>query len=133
MANALPIAAANDPQPISERRGERHSVLLAVTIQSGANCFPARLRNVSRDGAKVEAGVIPPQGSFVCFSRGAISVTARVVWTNRSCFGLEFRDAIDEDELLVVVGRRKPKLAEQRKKALFPLDDYIPGPLQSKH
>ena len=101
-----------------EREAERHSVLLSAHLQCGVESVAVRLRNISRTGARVESAVLPPVGSIVRFSRGDLAVSARVVWTGRASLGLEFREAINEKELLVGIGRSQG--AVKPLKALFP-------------
>ena len=112
-----------------EREAERHSVLLSARLQCGADNVTVRLRNISRTGARVESPVLPPVGSIVRFIRGDLAVSARVVWTGRASLGLEFREAIDEKELLVGIGRAEG--AVKPLKALFPSPPPPPAPRAS--
>lgn len=111
------------------REAERHSVLLSARLQCGADSVAVRLRNISRTGARVESAVLPPVGSIVRFIRGDLAVSARVVWTGRASLGLEFREAIDENELLVGIGRSEG--AVKPLKALFPSPPPPPAPRAS--
>jgi hypothetical protein len=80
-----------------------------------------RLRDLSQRGALVEAKSCPP-GSEVAFSRGSMSVPARVAWTGEGKAGLEFAYPIDEHDVLVQLKRtnidsnqprfRRPRLGE---------------------
>lgn len=111
------------------REAERHSVLLSARLQCGADSVAVRLRNISRTGARIESAVLPPVGSIVRFIRGDLAVSARVVWAGRTTLGLEFREAIDEKELLVGIGGTKG--AVKPLKALFPSPPPPPAPRAS--
>lgn len=93
-----------------KRETQRARVLLSakLTLPNGEE-VDARLRDLSRKGALVEAHVIPPVGSEVVFARGGTVVPARVAWTGGNRVGLEFAFMIDEHEVLVQLGvPRKP-------------------------
>lgn len=83
------------------RRAKRARVLLAAKLQTPFGEIDARLRDLSRKGALVECNPAPPTGSEVIFSRGPISVPARVAWSETGRVGLEFHYMIDEHEVLV--------------------------------
>jgi hypothetical protein len=92
--------------PVSgKRKDKRARVLLAVKIRLDGNDVDGRLRDLSRKGALVECGTIPPVGSEVLFTRGTTSVPARVAWTGGNRIGLEFAYMIDGNEVLVQLGR----------------------------
>jgi hypothetical protein len=113
------------------REAERHSVLLTARLQCGADTVAVRLRNVSRTGARIESAVLPPVGSIVRFIRGDLAVSARVVWTGQTSLGLEFREAIDDKELLVGIGRSEGASVKPLK-ALFPSPPAPPAPRSSR-
>jgi hypothetical protein len=95
------VDAPND----GKRKTRRARVLLAVRLRTEAGEVEGRLRDLSRKGALVECGTIPPVGSEVLFTRGTTSVPARVAWTGGNRVGLEFAFMIDEGEVLVQLGR----------------------------
>jgi hypothetical protein len=106
-----------------KRSAKRARVLLAARLRTGAaGEIDVRLRDLSQHGALVEGKSLPPQGSEVVFSRGSITVPARVAWTGEGRAGLEFAYAIDETEVLVQLKRtncdsnqprfRRPRLGE---------------------
>jgi hypothetical protein len=87
------------------RRAKRARVLLAAKLQTPFGEIEARLRDLSQKGALVECSPTPPEGSEVVFSRGPISVPARVAWAGAGRVGLEFHYQIDENEMLVQLKR----------------------------
>ena len=94
-----------DAPDAGKRKAKRARVLLAVKIQTEVGEVEARLRDLSRKGALIECGTIPPVGSEVLFTRGHTIVPARVAWTSGNRIGLEFAFMIDESEVLVQLGR----------------------------
>ena len=105
-----------------KRATKRARVLLAAKLQTPFGEVEARLRDLSRKGALVECTKIPPVGSEVTFVRGSTIVPARIAWTASGRVGLEFLYMIDEQEVLVQLGRggkvdsgerfRRPRLGE---------------------
>ena len=104
-----------------QRQAKRARVLLAGKLQTPFGEVDARLRDISRKGALVEAAKVPPVGSEVVFSRGQTVVPARVAWAAAGRVGLEFHYPIDENEVLVQLKKapaaqgprfRRPGLSE---------------------
>lgn len=92
--------------PVAGKRKEKRArVLLACRLQTHGGELEARLRDLSRKGALVECQSVPPVGSEVVFTRGSISVPARVAWAGQGRVGLEFAYMIDEQDVLVQLKR----------------------------
>jgi hypothetical protein len=101
--------------PVSgTRRAKRARVLLAAKLQTPSGEIDARLRDLSQKGALIECSPTPPEGSEVVFSRGPITVPARVAWAGAGRVGLEFHHQIDENELLVQLKRVSNLQARER-------------------
>ena len=94
-----------DTQVSGKRQARRARVLLAARLQTPAGEVDARLRDLSRKGALVECHTMPPVGTEVVFTRGSITVPARVAWVGANRIGLEFAYMIDENEVLVQLKR----------------------------
>lgn len=88
-----------------KRKAKRARVLLAARLETGAGEIEARLRDLSQKGALVECQNVPPVGSELVFVRGATRVPARVAWAGKGRIGLEFHHEIDEQEVLVHIGK----------------------------
>ena len=88
-----------------KRKAKRARVLLAAKLQTATGEIEARLRDLSRKGALVECQQLPQVGSEVVFTRGSISVPARVAWAGEGRIGLEFAYMIDESDVLVQLKR----------------------------
>lgn len=87
------------------RSAKRARVLLAAKLQTPLGEIDARLRDLSRKGALIECSPVPPAGTEVVFSRGPISVPARVAWAAQGRAGLEFTYLIDENDVLIQMKR----------------------------
>jgi hypothetical protein len=94
-----------DSPVAGKRRAKRNRVLLAAKVSAGHGEIDVRLRDLSRKGALVECVSPPAAGAEVVFSRGSISVPARVAWSAEGRAGLEFAYMIDEGEVLVQLKR----------------------------
>ena len=103
-----------DAPDSGKRKARRARVLLAVKLKTEFGEVEGRLRDLSRRGALVECGTIPPVGSELLFSRGSTIVPARVAWTGGNRVGLEFAYMIDENEVLVQLGRAGPDTGQSR-------------------
>jgi hypothetical protein len=111
-----------DGSVAGKRTAKRARVLLAAKLQVGATEIDVRLRDLSRQGALIEAQRVPPQDTEVTFTRGSLTVPARVAWAGEGRAGLEFAYVVDENEVLVQLKRtntdqnqprfRRPALAE---------------------
>src|SRR5687768_15062412 len=87
------------------RSTKRARVLLAAKLQTPQGEVDVRLRDLSQKGALVECSPVPPVGSEVVFTRGPITVPARVAWSGAGRAGLEFHHIIDENVVLVQLKR----------------------------
>jgi len=92
-----------------KRRSKRSLVLLAAKVRLQGGLMDVRLRNLSQNGALLEAETMPPVGSDLVFERGETVVKARVAWAANGRFGIEFLTPIEESEVLVHVGRPRAK------------------------
>lgn len=88
-----------------KRSAKRNRVLLAAKLGMGHGEIDVRLRDLSRKGALIECASPPPAGAEVSFSRGSISVPARVAWSAPGRAGIEFAYMIDEGDVLVQLKR----------------------------
>jgi hypothetical protein len=90
-----------DTHETIERDDRRLTVLLCGLVLAGNDHFPVRVRTVTPTTALVEARMIPPVGSIVRFSRGAITIPAQVVSSWETGFELEFRGTGDARAMLI--------------------------------
>jgi hypothetical protein len=94
-----------DDSITGKRSTKRARVLIAAKIKTPAGEFEVRLRDLSRKGALIESGIVPPAGTKIQFTRGETCVPARVAWSSGHRIGLEFDYMIDEHEVFVQIGR----------------------------
>lgn len=94
-----------------QRAAKRARVLLAAKLHTPADVYDARLRDLSRTGALIESPAIVRAGMAVIFERGGSRVPATVAWAAGRRIGLAFDHPIDENELLIHVGKAKPAAA----------------------
>lgn len=85
----------------SERRkiGRTH-LFAAVTLSWENGSKPARLRNLSSDGALVEMTDGPRAGETIKLRRSELSATGKVVWANGGKLGIHFVRPIRAEDWL---------------------------------
>lgn len=87
-------------ESVQNRRSNRSPVLLSAKIEHKGAADFVRLRNLSPEGALIEAHVLPEQGSDVVFERNGLRVRARVVWTESGFAGVAFERPLALEEVL---------------------------------
>jgi hypothetical protein len=110
------MGAENFPGETTDRQrsAKRNRVLLAAKLLTKHGELDARLRDLSRKGALIECGGPLQVGDEVVFSRSTTVVPARVAWVGGNRIGLEFLRMIDENEVLVQLGRPAANAMQQR-------------------
>jgi PilZ domain-containing protein len=83
------------------RRERRFAVELDAVLRGVAAEQPVRLLDLSRGGALVACARPPAADAAVTLVRGALTIDARVAWSRRDRFGLEFARPIRATELFV--------------------------------
>lgn len=90
-----------DQSSINQNRQSRRSnVLLAASIEVSGTTIPVKLRNLSTEGALIEASGLPVEGSEVLFKRNELSVSSRVAWVHENHAGVAFRRPIAQEDVL---------------------------------
>jgi len=92
------------------RRSRRSNVLLAATVETSRGKMPVRLRNLSSDGALIQADQLPGKGEDILFRRNDIAVPGRVAWVHDGHAGLSFDQQLDPEVVLRNVPASKPKV-----------------------
>jgi hypothetical protein len=82
------------------RRHRRSNVLMKATLELPGDSLPVTLRNLSKDGALVQADDLPAQGARVLFHRDGLSVPCRVAWSHCGYAGLHFDFPLFPKEML---------------------------------
>lgn len=101
---------------IANRRSRRSNVLLAASIEAGGSTIGVKLRNLSPDGALIEAESLPAEGAEVRFRRNDIHVLGRIAWVVGRHAGVAFAEALDPSEVMrnIPAPKAKPKLDFRR-------------------
>lgn len=75
---------------MDNRRAERTNLFLIATLYHGGDSVPVRLRNLSHQGALIEAANLPSAGTLVTLRRGKLEAKGRVVRAGDDKIGVEF-------------------------------------------
>ena len=110
----------------SNRRSRRSNVLLAASIEAGGHVTPVKLRNLSAEGALVEADSLPPENSVVLFRRNELSVAGRVAWVQGRHAGIAFAEQLQPQEVL-----RNIPTARLKQTPDFKRPGFAPRPLSA--
>lgn len=86
-------------------------LLTAKLVVDGAG-YTVKLRNLSEDGALVEADRLPPEGAVAKFERNELGVKSMVVWVEGHFAGIKFGRPIKSSDVLRHVSR--PQRPTQR-------------------
>jgi hypothetical protein len=91
------------------RRSRRSPVLLTATIDVGGAPVAVKLRNLSEEGALIEADRLPPEGYGTVFERKEMRVTGRIVWVQGKYAGIAFDTPLEREQVLRHIPQREPK------------------------
>ena len=109
---------SNNPQ---NRKTRRSNVLMSASLELSGTSLPVKLRNLSADGALVEADMLPVEGASIVFRKGELSVQGRVAWAKTRHAGISFARKLEQDQVLRHVpaprARVKPDLRRPSLKA----------------
>lgn len=96
--------------PVQNRRSRRSNVLLKATLEVPGASLPVVLKNLSQEGALIQAEDIPAEGTRVLFHRQGLSVPSRIAWSHCGVAGIEFEYPLFPREMLrhIPTGERKP-------------------------
>lgn len=132
----------------ASREQRRSSLFLAAVLRSGAEQVPARVRNMSRNGAMVEAPICPPKGTKVQLIRGSLLAHGEIIWAEGGRCGLRFvsdvsvrdwlaspaeveQQRVDEIVSLVKAGAIPPEFGVARARAAeLEADEGVLGELE---
>ena len=112
-----------------KRRSRRSPVLLAACIEVAGLPLAVKLRNLSEEGALIEAEDLPQEGSSAYFVRNDLRVKGRLVWVHGRYAGIAFDRPLNPDQVLRNIGKPKSKPAVEQDfrrpgLACRPLTDY---------
>lgn len=81
--------------PTELRKSVRTSMFVSATLRTVANAHPVRVRNMSTKGTLIEAPSLPPVGTAVELSRGALAAVGTVAWVESGRCGLALTGMVD--------------------------------------
>lgn len=110
----------DESAPTRNRRSSRSNVLLKATLELPGESLVVVLRNLSQEGALVQAEGLPEAGTRVLFHRQGLSVPSRVAWSHCNHAGLEFEFPLFPGEMLrhVPPMPKKPPLEIKKRPGL---------------
>jgi hypothetical protein len=112
---------------MKNRRSRRSPVLLAATIEVAGHPVVVKLRNLSEEGALIEADRLPLEGSTTFFQRNDLRLRSRVVWVQGRYAGVAFDHPLKPEQVLRNVPKPKPAPQGDFRRpglACRPLSDY---------
>jgi hypothetical protein len=95
--------------PSQNRKARRSQVLLSATLEHGGTSQSVKLRNLSSEGALVEADKLPIEGMSVVFCRNELCTQGHVVWVNGRYAGVAFSEKLAPEQVLRHVPTPQPK------------------------
>jgi hypothetical protein len=82
------------------RSTSRTHLFVGAVLKTPSGHCTARVRNISRTGALVEAAILPDTGTPVSLVRGSLSAEGRTVWRSGSRCGIAFSSDVVVDAWL---------------------------------
>lgn len=95
------------------RRQRRSNVLLTAVIELSGRTLDVKLRNLSADGALVEADSLPVEGAEIRFKRGDLIVAGKVIWVRGTRAGINFHHELTPEALLRHVPTPRPRVTPE--------------------
>ena len=117
---------SNSPQ---NRKTRRSNALMSASIELSGKSLAVKLRNLSAEGALVEADMLPVEGASIMFRKGELCVQGRVAWAKTRHAGISFARKLEPEEVLRHVpaprARVKPDFRRPGLKAISLTDEEI--------
>ena len=108
------------------RRSRRANVLLTATIEIAGEMLPVKLRNLSAEGALVEAKLLPAADSKIIFHRNDLSVRGTVAWVGGNHAGIAFNRKLNPEQALRHIPDPQPKQQIDFRRPGFSVRDFTP-------
>jgi hypothetical protein len=109
------------------RRSRRSPVLLSASIELSGEKIPVKLRNLSEDGALIEADQLPEEGSTTWFERKDLRRRGRLVWVHGRYAGVAFDQPLDREQVLRNIPKTRTTSQQEFRRpglACRPLSDH---------
>jgi len=91
----IPAMADDREDPRSDPRA---NVFLLAVLSMGSASYPVRVRNLSSNGALLEADSLPVEGEKARLLRGSLLSTGEIAWRGDGLCGIRFDRPIDVRE-----------------------------------
>lgn len=109
------------------RRSRRSNVLMAASVECDGAVHAVKLRNLSKEGALVEADGLPPVNSRVRFRKGELSLTGHVAWIAGLRAGIAFDLPLDPESVLRHVPKPRPRQSVEHRRPRLRGQELSPG------
>lgn len=109
------------------RRSRRSNVLLNATVEVAGEMLPVKLRNLSDEGALVEADLLPAADTKIVFHRKELSVRGSIAWVSGNHAGIAFNRKLDPEQVLRHVPPPRPKPQIDFRRPGFNVKDISPA------
>lgn len=95
---------------VGKRRSRRSNVLMTAALELADRSLMVKLRNLSAEGALVEADGLPVEGSDILFRRNELCIAGKIAWVMGNHAGVAFATRLEPDVVLRHVPRPKPRV-----------------------
>ncbi|MDP9085606.1 MAG: hypothetical protein M3N02_02430 [Pseudomonadota bacterium] len=85
-------------------------MLLTASIEFSGTALPIKLRNLSSEGALIEADKLPVEGSEVLFRKADLIVAGRIAWVEGKRAGLAFAEKLAPEAVLRHIPAPRPRV-----------------------
>lgn len=82
---------------------------MAASIEADGVTVAVKLRNLSPEGALVEAAQLPAAGRPVIFRKKELNLAGRIAWVTGGRAGIAFDSLLDPESVMRHVPRAKPQ------------------------
>jgi hypothetical protein len=82
------------------RRSRRSHLLMTATLEIAGRALKVTLRNLSEEGAQVEAADLPVEGTQLLFRKGDLAIVGQIVWTKDKQAGIRFDRKLETEAVL---------------------------------
>lgn len=100
---------------------------MAATVEHDGARVSAKLRNLSNEGALVEASDLPPLGAQVKFRKGELAVPGEIAWRSGNRAGIAFDRQLDPEAVLRHVPKPSPRQTVEHRRPRLRGQELTPG------
>ena len=100
---------------------------MAAFVECAGSVVPVKLRNLSKDGALVEAIGLPLVGTRVHFRKGELELPGHVAWEAGNRAGIAFDQPLDPDLVFRHVPKPQPRQFIEHRRPRLRGQELTPG------